>query len=314
MTFQWPLCLLLLMLMPLVVWIYLAAQKKRRVYAVRFTNLALLESIVGKGPGLRRHIPPAIFLIALAILIFSMARPTAMMALPLKQANVMLVFDVSGSMTTKDMTPNRIMAAKQSAHAFVNTLSDNIQIGVVSFNTTSALRTPLTRDHALVQRAIDALTPGGGTAIGDGLNLALDQLQQAPHDANGLAPPSTVVLLSDGANNGGSDPAVVAEKARKEHIRVNTIGIGAHSSSQTNDGNQSFGLDEPALKAIASRTNGRYFYANETKMLRLIYTDLSTQISWVKQPLEITALLSLVGMLCFLTAAFLSLRWFQRFP
>jgi Ca-activated chloride channel family protein len=314
MTFQWPLCLLLLMMIPLVMWIYIAAQKKRRVYAVRFTNLALLESVVGRGPGIRRHIPPCIFLLALAVLIFSMARPTAIMALPLKQVNVMLVFDVSGSMTAKDMIPNRMIAAKQSAHAFVATLSDNVQIGVVSFNNTAALRTPLTQDHALVQRVIEALAPAGGTAIGDGLNLALDQLQQAPHDENGQLPPSTVVLLSDGANNGGSDPALATEKARKEHIKVNTIGIGARSTSQTNDGDQSFSLDEPALKAIASRTNGRYFYASQTKMLQLIYTDLSTQISWVKQPLEITALLSLVGMLCFLTAGFLSLRWFQRFP
>lgn len=314
MTFQWPLCLLSLMLIPLVLWIYIAAQKKRRVYAVRFTNLSLLESVVGKGPGMRRHIPPCIFLIALVVLIFSMARPTAIMALPQKQANVMLVFDVSGSMSTQDMTPTRIIAAKQSAHAFVKALSDNVQIGVVSFNNVAVLRTPLTRDHTLVQRAIDVLVPGGGTAIGNGLDTALDQLQQAPRDENGLRLPSTVVLLSDGANTVGSDPALATERARKEHIRVNTIGIGARNRPQVSDGHQITGLDETALKTIASRTNGRYFYANETKMLHLIYADLSTQLSWVKQPLEITALVSLVGMLCFLTAGFLSLCWFQRFP
>jgi Ca-activated chloride channel homolog len=295
-------------------WIYLMAQKKRRLYAVRFTNLALLESVMGKGPGMRRHIPPCIFLLALAVLIFSLARPTATMALPLKQANVMLVFDVSGSMMIQDMSPSRIMAAKQAAHTFVRALSESVQVGVISFNNTAVLRTPLTHDHAIVQQAIDALNAGGGTAIGDGLNAALDQLQQAPRDQNGAPPPSTVVLLSDGANNSGSDPALATKRAHQEHIKVDTIGIGTRNSLSTSDGRQNVGLDETALKAIASQTNGRYFYASETKTLQQIYADLSTQISWVKQPLEITAILSLLGMLCFLSAGLLSLYWFQRFP
>lgn len=314
MNFQWPLCLLFFLLLPLIMWIYLTAQKKRRLYAVRFTNLSLLESVAGKGPGIRRHIPPCIFLIALAVLIFSLARPTTTLAVPLKQANVMLVFDVSGSMMTPDMSPNRIMAAKQAAHAFVTALSENVQVGVVSFNNIAILRTPLTHDHKLVQQAIDTLVPGGGTAIGDGLNTALDQLQQAPRDANGKPLPSTVVLLSDGVNNTGSDPALATSRAHQEHIKVDTIGIGTRSNLSIIDGHQDGGLDETALKAIASQTSGRYFYANETKTLQLIYTDLSNQVSWIKQPLEITAVLSLLGMLCILTAGLLSLYWFQRFP
>lgn len=314
MNFQWPLCLLFFLLLPLIMWIYLRTQKKRNLYAVRFTNLALLESVVGRGPGIRRHIPPIIFLLALAVLIFSLARPTATMALPLKQANVMLVFDVSGSMMTQDMSPNRITAAKQAAHAFINALSDSVQVGVISFNNIAVLRTSLTHNHILAQQAIDALVPGGGTAIGDGLNAALDQLQQAPRDENGAPPPSTVVLLSDGANNTGSDPVLATKRAHQEHIKVDTIGIGVRNSLPANDNPQNVGLDETALKGIANQTSGHYFYASETHTLKQIYADLSTQISWVKQPLEITALLSLLGMLCFLVSGFLSLYWFQRFP
>lgn len=314
MNFQWPLCLLFFLLLPLVMWIYLMTQKKRHMYAIRFTNLALLESVVGKGPGLRRHIPPCIFLLALVIVIFSLARPTATMALPLKQANVMLVFDVSGSMMTQDMSPNRITAAKQAAHTFVNALSSSVQVGVISFNNIAVVRTSLTHNHVLVQQAIDALVPGGGTAIGDGLNAALDQLQQAPHGENGVPPPSTVVLLSDGANNTGSDPALATNRAHQEHVKVDTIGIGVRNTLAANDNAENVGLDETALKAIANQTSGHYFYANETKTLRQIYNDLSNQISWVKQSLEITAILSLLGMLCFLTSGFLSLYWFQRFP
>ncbi|GCF09657.1 VWA domain-containing protein [Dictyobacter arantiisoli] len=314
MTFQWPFCLFLLLLIPLLIWLYLLAQKKRSVYAVRFTNLALLGSVVGRGPGMRRHVPAIIFGCALAILILSLARPTAILAVPQERANVMLVFDVSGSMGSQDMHPSRIMAARQAAHTFINALPGNVQIGVVSFNNVASLRTPLTLDRGLVQRAIDSLTPGGGTAIGDGLNTALDQFQQLPRAANGDPGTGTVVLLSDGANNMGTDPALAALRARNAHIKVNTIGIGARGNTSGPEGQPGTGLDEAALQAIAHQTNGHYFYAGESKALQQIYADLSSQISWVKESTEITAILSMLGAFLFLTASMLSLHWFQRFP
>ncbi|GCE30568.1 hypothetical protein KDA_60520 [Dictyobacter alpinus] len=314
MSFQWPLCLLSLVLIPLLIWLYLAAQKRRRAYAVRFTNLSLLHSIVGKGPGLRRHIPPLIFVLALSAFVLSLARPMAVVAVARDRANVMLVFDVSGSMNSPDMAPSRIMAARQAAHAFVSALPDNIQIGLISFNNAASVRAPLTLDHQLVQRSIDTLVPGGGTAIGDGLNAALDQLQQFPRDDKGTPIPSTIVLLSDGANNMGIDPHIAALKARQIRIKVNTVGIGQRSTLPGPDGKASGGVDEGALKEIASQTGGRYFYAGATRTLLSIYADLSKQISWIKEPTEITAIFCAVGVLFFLLAGFLSLHWFQRFP
>lgn len=314
MTFQWPLCLIALVIVPLLTCLYLVAQKRRRAYAVRFTNLALLERVVGKGPGIRRHIPPLIFALALIALIIGMARPMAVIALPRDRANVILVFDVSGSMGSTDMAPSRIMAARQSAHLFVNALPANVQIGVVSFNNMAVVRAPLTSDHGLIQRSIDTLLPGGGTAIGDGLNAALDQLQQQAKDNNGNSIPATVVLLSDGANNAGSDPMQAALRAHQQHIKVNTVGVGLRSTLPANEGRPSSELDEAALKAIATQTGGHYFYAGATKTLRQIYTDLSTQISWVTETTEISALLSAIGIILFLLAGCLSLRWFQRFP
>lgn len=314
MTFQWPLCLIALLIIPGIVWFYVRAQKKRSAYAVRFTNLSLLASVVGKGPGMKRHIPPSIFVLALTAFVLSMARPTAVVRVPQDRANVMLVFDVSGSMGTQDMVPNRIMAARQAAHSFVTALQDNVQIGVVSFNNVATVRAPLTRDHEMVQHSIDTLKPGGGTAIGDGLNAALDQIQQIPHADNGLPAPATIVLLSDGANNMGSNPAQAVLRARTAHVKINTIGIGSRTFQQSLDGRQNLELDEIALKSIASQTSGHYFYAGATPTLQAIYTDLSTQISWQKEPTEITAILSALGVILFLIAGFLSLRWFQRFP
>ncbi|GCE08554.1 VWA domain-containing protein [Dictyobacter aurantiacus] len=314
MTFQWPLCLIALIIVPVLTWFYVAAQKRRRTYAVRFTNLSLLERVVGKGPGMRRHIPPIIFALALIALIAGMARPMAVIALPRDRANVMLVFDVSGSMGSTDMTPSRIMAARQAAHLFVNALPASVQVGVISFNNVAVVRAPLTADHSLIQRSIDTLLPGGGTAIGDGLNAALDQLRQQAKDNNGNTIPSTIVLLSDGASNSGSDPMEAARRAHQQHIKVNTVGVGARNSVSVGEGHLSSGLDEAALKAIADQTGGRYFYAGATKTLRQVYTDLSTQISWVTETTEISALLSALGVVLFLLAGCLSLRWFQHFP
>ncbi|GER91010.1 aerotolerance regulator BatA [Dictyobacter vulcani] len=314
MSFQWPLCLIMLALIPLLIWLYLSAQKQRRAYALRFTNLNLLHSVVGKRPGLRRHIPPLIFILALGAFVLGMARPMAAIAVPRDRANVMLVFDVSGSMNTPDMVPTRILAARHAAHLFVDALPDNIQVGVISFNNVASVRAPLTWDHQLAQRAIDTLLPGGGTAIGDGLNAALEQLEQSPRDDKGASIPATIVLLSDGSNNMGEDPQVVASRVRLAHIKVNTVGIGQRDTQPPVDGRPNTGVDEVALKAIANQTSGRYFYAGASKDLQQVYTDLSKQISWVKEPTEITVLFCAIGVLLFLLAGLLSLRWFQRFP
>ncbi len=134
MTFQWPTLLFALGVIPALLTLYLVAQRRRRAYAVRFTNLALLEEVVGRRPGFRRHIPPLLFLLSLAALLISLARPTAVIAVPRDQTAVLLVLDVSGSMAAADLQPNRMAAAKGAARQFVETLPRGLQVGLVSFS------------------------------------------------------------------------------------------------------------------------------------------------------------------------------------
>lgn len=313
MTFEWPIVLFSLALIPILSGLYLLAQRRRRAYAVRFTNLALLQAVVGRTPGFRRHIPPLLYLIGLAALLFSLARPVAVIAVPREQTTIMLVLDVSGSMAADDLEPNRMAAAKEAAKAFVDQLPDTIQVGLVSFSSNAAVQASPTTDHLAVTQAIDQLRSRGGTAIGDGLDLALDQLVQRPTDANGQRAPGMVVLLSDGQSTQGMPPQQATARAQSEQVKVYTVGVGQRDA-QVFVQNIPVTLDEETLQQIANETGGSYFYAAETTELERIYSDLGSQISWVEERTEITALISALGTVLLIAGSLLSLRWLQQFP
>jgi Ca-activated chloride channel family protein len=314
MTFEWPYLLLSLALIPLLCALYLLAQRRRRAYAVRFTNLALLGQVVQRGPGMRRHIPALLYLVGLAALLISLARPIAVIAVPREQTTIMLVMDVSGSMQADDLRPTRMQAAKQAAHAFVEALPDNIQVGLVSFNNAARLNTPPTNDRVAVTRAIDNLRADGGTAIGDGLSLALDQLAQRPAAENGQQAPALVVLLSDGQSTAGRPPEDAAARAQQEQIKVYTIGIGQRGAVPLIDGRLPVQLDETTLQNIAETTGASYFYAAESRELEQIYAELGSQVSWIEERTEVTALFSAAGALMLTLGGVLSLRWLQQLP
>ena len=313
MTFLWPDLIPVLGLVPILIALYLLAQRRRRAYAVRFTNLALLSQVVTRGPGARRHVPPLLFLLGLATLLVGLARPTAVFAVPRNQATVVLVMDVSGSMAAADLRPNRMTAATQAARAFVDALPDDTQVGLVSFSLSASLLAPPTRDHAVVTRAIGSLRASGGTAIGDGLDLAIDQIVRLPADAGGARPPAQVVLLSDGQSTSGRDPAEAAARAAQKGIKVHSVGIGERGARPLAAGVQAI-LDEATLQRIAAETGGAYYYAAETRQLEQIYTDLGSQITWVEERTEVTPFVTALGALLLTVGGLLSLRWFQQFP
>ncbi len=313
MSFEWPFLLFGLLLVPLAIAAYLLAQRRRRTYAVRFTNLALLGSVVGKKPDLRRHVPPLLFLLGLAALLVSLARPSAVIAVPRENATVLLMIDVSGSMAADDLKPSRMEAAKSAAEKFVASLPKDVQVGVISFNASARLNAPLGRDHAAATRAIASLTANGGTAIGDGLSLALDQLARRPADPSGQRPPGLVVLLSDGQSTDGSPPSRAAARAQAEGIKVFTVGIGERGAAPRLGG-RVVGLDESTLRSIAEQTGGRYFYAAERAELEGIYAALGSQIGWVEERTEVTALFGALSTLLLVAGGLLGLRWTQQFP
>src|SRR5688572_21144963 len=152
-SYEWPLLLWALALVPLLLLLSVLAQYRRRAYAMRFTNLALLREVVGRRPGLRRHIPPLFFLLGIGALLFSLARPSAVIAIPRDQSDVVLVVDTSGSMTATDLRPSRIVAARAAAEQFVQALPPNTRVGLVDFSSRARLASPLTRDRAVVLTA-----------------------------------------------------------------------------------------------------------------------------------------------------------------
>lgn len=269
--------------------------------------------MVTRGPGARRHVPPLLYLLGLAALLVGVARPSAVIAVPRDQATLMLVMDVSGSMSADDLQPNRMFAARQAARAFVAALPLGAQVGLVSFSGTARVQTPPTRERAALLVAIDRLTPGGSTAIGEGLHLALDEIERLPTPEDG-AVPATVVLLSDGESSAGRDPETAAERARDDGVQVHTVGIGQRGVTTMLGGQQPVQLDEATLQGLATATGGQYFYAQEAGALERIYAGLGSMVTLVEERTEMTALVSALGALLFIGGGLLALRWFQRFP
>jgi len=315
MSFQSPLLLLGLLAVPLLAGFYWSQQQRRRAYAVRFTNLALLNQVMGKGPGLRRHIPAALFLLGLAGLLLSMARPQATLRVPKDQTSVILVVDVSGSMAAQDVQPTRMQAAVKAGQTLIDQLPGSAQVGLVIFNSSVSVVAPLTQDHGSVKDALGSLTPGGGTAIGDAIQVSVAQL------ASVIDPKSTakqshavIVLLTDGTSNTGMDPLQAAGQATQVHVPVDTVGIGQRNQTTLLGGRVVDGVDEQTLQGIASATAGHYFFAADESQLRQIYSDLGSRIGFTTTKVDLTIPLLALGTIILVVGGLFSLRWFRLLP
>jgi Ca-activated chloride channel family protein len=315
MSFQSPWLLLGLLAIPLLVGLYLTSQQRRRAYTVRFTNLALLNQVMGKGPGFRRHIPAILFIAGVAGLLFSMARPQATIRIPKGQTSVVLAVDVSGSMAATDVQPTRIEAAIAAGRTLIDKLPSNSQVGLVIFNSQAQVVSPITGDKGSVKDALGSLSPGGGTAIGDAIQVAVAQLVSIV-DPNGPKSQhyALVVLLTDGSSNTGIDNATAAANAAQAHIPVDTIGIGARNQTTMVHGQVVDGVDEQALQSIASATGGHYYYASDEGQLNHIYSDLGSHIGWVTTNLDLTVPFLAFGTIILVVGGLFSLRWFRLLP
>src|SRR5438132_14008217 len=296
MSFQSPWLLLGLLAIPLLVGFYITSQRRRRAYAVRFTNLALLNQGMGKGPGLRRHLPAILFVAGVAGLLFSMARPQASIRVPKGQTSVMLAVDVSGSMAASDVQPTRIEAAIAAGRTLIDKLPSNAQAGLVIFNSQAEVVSPLTTDKGAVKDDLGTLRPGGGTAIGSSIQVAVAQLASIT-DPN--SPKSQnyamVVLLTDGTSKTGIDQATAAGEAARGKIPVHTAGVRTRYMKQLVQGRVVDGVDEQALQQISTATGGHYYYAADEAQLGKIYSDLGSKIGWITTKMDLTVqLLALV--------------------
>jgi Ca-activated chloride channel family protein len=331
MTFIWPIMLLSLAAIPLAAWLYLRLERRRRLAAAQLGDLGLWRGPQGRQAGARRHIPPALFLLGLAITLFALARPQMAVSLPRQEGTVILAFDVSGSMGADDIQPTRMEAARAAAASFVEHQPRSIRLGVVAFSDSGiAVQTP-TDDREAVLAAIGRLSPQRGTSLGQGILAALATLaagDERPERlySNLTATPAAapvrqrtsaaIVLLTDGENNESPDPLAVAEAAAEQGIRIYTVGVGSSAGATLKlDGfSVHTQLNERMLQDIAKITEGSYFSAASQQDLQTIYESLDLQFVIRPEQMEITALLAGASMLCLLVGGALSLVWFGRMP
>lgn len=293
MSFTHPLVLLALVALAAAVIAYVVFAVRRVRRAASFANPALMANIAPASPRWRRHLPLAIYALALAALIVAVAKPTKTVSVPDERASIMLVTDVSGSMTSTDIKPNRMRAARAAAERFTTDVPKRIRIGVMEFNENPrTLQTP-TRDRALVKAALDKMTPSGGTATGEALKAALQVLRPALKEGEKAAP-AAIVLLSDGKSIKGRDPVDVAKQAAKAKVPIYTVTLGTQTGTiqvTKRDGTtetQAVPPDTETLKQIATTSGGDAFNATDADQLATVYDRLGSQLGKKKEKREIT--------------------------
>lgn len=322
MSFREPAFLTGLILLPLALLLYGALQRRRREAAAAFASPALMPNVVTGSPGWRRHLPAALTLLALGALVLALARPERTVAKPKRQATVMLVTDVSGSMSAADVEPDRLAAAQAAAKTFVSEVPDTFRIGLVTFNQYAELRLPPTSERSEIEPVIDGLVADGGTAMGDGLRRGLDAVEgqlRSQRATGDKRSPAAVVLLSDGKNTAGeTSPLDAARRARELRVPIYAVALGTPEGSITLTDPGGFEQtipvppDPETLKEVARITRGRFFDAPSAEQLKSVYETLGTRIGFEESKQEVSAAFAGGGLLLLVLGGALGVRWFGR--
>lgn len=301
--FLWPGALLLLLLLPLLVWAYRRALRPPARSVALHPDVALLARAAGRKRRWTAHLPAALYLGACALGLAALARPT----LPVPEANpragIMLALDVSRSMAANDIKPSRFDAAREALKTFVRQLPKDARVGLVVFSTEASTVVPLTSDHQRVIDAVDLITIGRSTAIGDGIMESLKDLPSLAQRRKGSSDPSklaTIVLLSDGRNRNGIDPLVAAQDAKKQDVVIDTVGVGTTHGNVTDPrGFGAFGFagrfDPATLQAIAKETGGTYVFVDSASKLHNVYRRLGRSVAWTWHRQEASGLVALAA-------------------
>ena len=343
MNFLWPQNLWLLLALPLLPALYLWLLRRPGKAALRVSSVSLARR--ASGPQWRRHIPAALFGLALAVLLLSLARPAARVTLPWSTSTIMLAIDVSLSMRVRDVKPNRMVAAQEAARAFLQEVPRNVQVGIVTFAGSTQVAQQATLDRPSLIGAIDRIQMQMGTAIGSAIVLCLAELfpdhgidlgemtfgpsrrktaswdereRARPKPFTPVAPGSydsaAIILLSDGRRTTGVDTLQAAKMAADRGVRVHVVGLG------TPDGHLAEGegmaiylqLDEPTLREVARMTGGEYHHAGTAEDLRSVYQTLGSRLQTQTRNTELTGLLAMAAAILFAAGSALSLLWFGR--
>ncbi len=277
MSFQWPWFLYSLALLPILTAVYIWVVQRRKRFAVRYSSLSLIRGVVPGHSWLRRHLPFIFFMLALASLLIALARPVAITTVPANKTTIILTIDVSRSMCSTDVSPNRLEAAQAAALSFVRAQGSNAQIGVVAFSTFAELVQAPTNDRNALAAAINSLLVGRRTAIGSAILQSIDAIAEVdksvapsvpdPTTGDNVTPvpkgdyaPDIIVLLTDGSSNTGPLPLDAAQEAADRGIRVYSIGFGTPNGSEFPDCGQQFLGSEPFFSGRGGGAGGGPFY------------------------------------------------------
>jgi Ca-activated chloride channel family protein len=319
-SFTWPLVLVALAALPVLVALYALSERRRRRSRAAFGNPDLLPNVIDREPGKLRHLPLIVLLVGLAAMIVGVARPHATVSVPREEATVILALDVSRSMKATDVQPTRLDAAREAAKAFLAQVPEKFRVGVVSFATRAAVGVPPTEDRELVEAALDNLTPGEGTAIGDAVALSV-QIGNREVPADGVVPPRTILLISDGARDGGRvEPADAAEQAKAKGIPVHTVLVGTENGvveETLTGGFRRITRVPPSpetLAQLAAATGGEFYTALEDTELRTVYEELGSRLGEKKERREVTDVFAGGAALLLLIGGSLSAFLFRRVP
>jgi Ca-activated chloride channel homolog len=319
MTFQSAGRLWLLVAVVALVVVYLVMQRRRSRYAVRFTNLPLLEKVAPTRPGWRRHLPAGFFLVMLALLVVGFAQPAAAVQVPRERATVIIAVDVSPSMEAADVPPNRLAAARTAAHDFVDLLPEEFNVGLVAFaGTAQQVVAPVT-DREVLRAGIDELDSSTisvpGTAIGEAIDASLQAVRTVDLRASEEPPPARAVVLSDGANTVGRDPEAMAELAAEAGVPVDTISVGTPDGVIQQEGQtRPVPVNGETLRAVAEATGGSYHEAASATQLRDVYADIGSSVGYRTEQRDVSHRFIGFGLLFGLATAGTSLLWFSRLP
>ena len=320
MSFGWPLALVGLVLVPLLAVLYVWHDRRRDRVAARFGNPALMPNVVDRQPGKLRFVPLVVLLVALAAMVVGVARPHATLDVAREEATVVLALDVSRSMKADDVDPTRLDAARNAAKQFMDDVPDKFRIGIVSFATRAVVALPPTQDRELAARSLDTLKSGEGTAIGDAVALAL-QIGRRQREDDGSIPPTSVLVISDGARDGGIlDPDEAAGRARKLGVPVYTVLVGTPDGvvEETLPGGLRRIIQVPTNPAILSRvaeiSGGKFFTAVDEEGLNGVYEELGSRLGKKREDREITDFFAAGSAMLLLTGGALSAVFFRRVP
>ncbi|WP_136418992.1 VWA domain-containing protein [Herbaspirillum sp. ST 5-3] len=350
MSFIWPDMLWLLLVLPLLVLAYWVMMRRRKKYAMQYAGLATVRQAMDSTQQIRRHIPPALFLVALALMLLAAARPAAIMMLPSDQKTMILAVDVSGSMRANDVAPSRLAAALSAVKAFVQDLPRNSRVGLVAFAGTAAIVQAPTSNRDDLLDALGRMQLQRGTAVGSGILVSLkaifpdiefnlDSLDPRPVESQDKltaqelgkelkpkppgqfvpVPPGSfnsaaIILLTDGQTTTGPDPVEASLMAAERGVRVYTVGIGTEAGKiLTGDGwAMHVRLDEEPLKKIAEVTKAQYFHAGTAHDLANVYKTLSSHLTLERREREVSGLFAAGAAVFAVLSAFLSMLWFNR--